>query len=152
MKSQIQSCDHATADYAMCVSSDVVHNSKSGQTKLGSSSRSTHACQICPPPNSMVVSKDNSCTTNNACPTYEFMLLNVARLLLNMSRDKSKIKFIGDLCSNQTLFVALCETFLSDVISDFEISISNYNIIRCDKYSRIGGGVCIYLKQSICYD
>ena len=107
MKSQIQSCDHATADYAMCVSSGVVHNSKSGQTKLGSSSRSTHACQICPPPNSMVVSKDNSCTTNNACPTYEFMLLNVARLLLNMSRDKSKIKFIGDLCSNQTLFVAL---------------------------------------------
>ena len=130
----------------MCVSSDVVHNSKSGKTKLGSSSRSTHACQICPTPNSMVVSKDNSCTTNNACPTYEFMLLNVARLLLNMSRDKSKIKFIGDLCSNQTLFVALCETFLSDVISDSEISISNYNIIR------IGGGVCIYLKQSICYD
>ena len=100
----------------------------------------------------MVVSEDNSCTTNNACPTYEFMLLNVARLLLNMSRDKSKIKFIGDLCSNQTLFVALCETFLSDVISDSEISISNYNIIRCDRYSRIGGGVCIYLKQSICYD
>ena len=64
----------------------------------------------------MIVSKDNSCTTNNACPTYEFMLLNVARLLLNMSRDKSKIKFIGDLCSNQTLFAALCETFLSDAV------------------------------------
>ena len=150
--SDSKSCDNATADYAMCVSSDGVHNSKSGQTNLGSSSRSTHACQICPPANSMVVSKDNSCTTNNACPTYEFMLLNVARLLLNMSRDKSKIKFIGDLCSNQTLCVALCETFLSDVISDFEISISNYNIIRCDRYRRIGGGVCIYLKQSICYD
>ena len=56
------------------------------------------------------------------------------------------------MCSNQTLVVALCETFLSDVISDSEISISNYNIIRCDRYSRIGGGVCIYLKQSICYD
>ena len=80
------------------------------------------------------------------------MLLNVAHLLLNMSRDKSKIKFIDDLCSNQTLFVALCETFLSGVISDFEISISNYNITICDRYSRIGGGVCIYLKQSICYD
>ena len=57
------------------------------------------------------VSQDNSCTTNNACPTYDFMLLNVARLLLNMSRDKSKIKFISDLGSNHTLFVALCETF-----------------------------------------
>ena len=54
------------------------------------------------------------------------------------TQHKSKIKFIGDLCSNQTLFVALCETFLSDVISDSEISISNYNIIRCDRYSRIG--------------
>ena len=63
------------------------------------------------PPNSMVVSKDNSCTTNNACPTYEFMLLNVARLLLNMSRDKSKIKFIGDLCSNQTLFIAVTHSY-----------------------------------------
>ena len=40
-----------------------------------------------------------------------------------MSRDKSKIKFIGDLCSNHTLVIALCETFLSDVISDSEISI-----------------------------
>ena len=100
----------------MCDSSDVVHNSKSGQTKWGSFFRSTHACQICPPPYSVVVSQNNSCITNNACSIYEFMLLNVACLLLNMSRDKSKIKFIGDLCSNHTLFVALCETFLSDVI------------------------------------
>ena len=136
----------------MCVSSNVVHNSKSGQTKLGSSSGATHAGQICPTPNSVVANQDYSCTTNKACPTYEFMLLNVARLLLSMSKDKSKIKFIGDLCSNNTLFVALCETFLSDVISDSEISITNFNIIRCDRHSRIGGGVCIYLKQSICYD
>ena len=100
----------------------------------------------------MVASQDYSCTTNNACPTYEFILLNVARLLLNMSRDKSKIKLIGDLCSNHTLFVALCETFLSDVINDYEISISNFNIIRWDRARRIGSGVCIYLKQSICYD
>ena len=71
----------------------------------------------------MVASQDYSCTTNNACPTYEFMLLNVARLLLNVFRDKSKIKFIGDLCSNHTLFVALCETFLLYVISDSEIYI-----------------------------
>ena len=49
-------------------------------------------------------------------------------------------------------FVALCETFLSDVINDSEISFTNFNINRCDKHSLIGGGVCIYLKQSICYD
>ena len=85
----------------------------------------------------MVVSQVNSCTTNNACPTYEFMLLNVACLLLNMSRDKPKIKFIGDLYSNHTLYVALREIFLLDVISDSEISNSNFNIIRTYCYSSI---------------
>ena len=93
-------------------------------------------------------SQDHSCTTNNAYPTYEFMLLNVAHLLLSMPKDKSKIKFTGDLCSNNTLMVDLCETFLSNVIIDSEISISNFNIIRCDRHSQRGGGVCIYLKQS----
>ena len=90
----------------MCVSSDVVHNSKLGQTKLGyPPGQPMHANfpPPSPPPNSVVVSQDNSSTTNNACPTYEFMLLTVACLLLNMSRDKSKIKFIGDLCSNYIL-------------------------------------------------
>ena len=76
-------------------------------------------------PNSVLASQDYSCTTNNACPTYEFMLLNVALLLLNMSRDKAIIKFI----------VALCEAFLSDIISDSEIYIPNFNIIRCDRHN-----------------
>ena len=150
MKSLIQSLLIMQRQVMQCVfpQTDVVHNSKSGQTKLGSSSGATHAGKICPTPNSVVANQDYSCTTNKACPTYEFMLLNVARLLLSMSKDKSKIKFIGDLCSNNTLFVASCETFLSDVISDSEISITNFNIIRCDRHSQIGGGVCIYLKQS----
>ena len=64
-----------------------------------------------------------------------FMLLNVAHLLLSMSKDKSKIEFIGNLCTNNILFVVLCETFLSDVISDSEIYISNFNSIRCDRHS-----------------
>ena len=102
-----------------------------------------------PTPNSVVVSQDNSCTTNNACPTYEFMLLNVAHLLLNMSRDTFKIKFMGDLCSNHTLFVALCETFLSDVLSDSEISISNFNIIRCNRHSRPNRWWCLFLFKAI---
>ena len=41
---------------------------------------------------------------------------------------------------------------MKHVISDCEISISNFNIIRCVRHSQIGGGVCIDLKQSICYD
>ena len=97
--------------------------------------------------NSVLASQDYSCTTNNACATYEFMLLNVVRLLLSMSKDKSKIKFISDLCSNNTLFVALCETFLSDVISDSEIYISNFYIIRCDRHSRIADFLLIKFIQ-----
>ena len=102
----------------MCVSSDVVHNSKSGQTKLKSTSGATHAGQICPTPNSVVANQDYACTTNNACPTYEFMLLNVAHLLLSMSKDKSKIKFIGDLCSNNTLFFVYVKHSYQMLISD----------------------------------
>ena len=90
----------------MCVSSDVVHNSKSGQTKLGSSSGATHAGQICPTPNSVVAYQDYSCTTNKACPTYEFMLLNVARLLLSMSKDKSKSNLLA-ICVQITHYLLL---------------------------------------------
>ena len=69
------------AGYAMCVSSDVVHTPKSGQTKLdhlpGQPMQTKFAS------NSVVASQDYSCNTNNACPTYVFMLFNVVRLLLN---------------------------------------------------------------------
>ena len=69
-----------------------------------------------------------------------------------MFKDESKLKFIGNLSSNNTLFVALCEIFLSYVISNSKIFISNFHNIGCDKHSQIGGGVCIYLKQLICYN
>ncbi len=83
---------------------------------------------------------------------YDFLLLNVARLLLKSSQDKSKIKFLLDVCTECTLFICLCETFLHQDIIDSEISMSGFTIIRCDRSERTGGGICIYLKESICYD
>ena len=54
-----------------------------------------------------------------------------------------KLKFLTDLCDANTLFLCFCETFLHDGIGDIEIQIPNFSITRCDRLSRVGGGVCI---------
>ena len=41
------------------------------------------------------------------------------------------------------LFIGLCETFLNSNVLDAEVSLPGYNISRCDRRDRIGGGVCI---------
>ena len=79
-------------------------------------------------------------------PMYSFMLLNIARLF---TKSKPKFKLLHDLCSRSTLFLGLCETFLFDGINDCEIQIPDFTVIRCDRFSREGGGVCIYLRNSI---
>ena len=75
--------------------------------------------------------------------------MNIAHLLLKSSQDKSKINFLSDICTVDTLFIFLCETFLSDDITDPEVYLPGYSISRCDRANRIGGGVCIYVKDSI---
>ena len=81
-------------------------------------------------------------------PMYSFMLLNIARLF---TKSKPKFKLLHDLCSRSTLFLGLCETFLFDGINDCEIQIPDFTVIRCDRFSREGGGVCIYLRNSISF-
>ena len=44
--------------------------------------------------------------------------------------------------------LCLCEIF---GINDCEIHISDFTEIRCDCFSREGGGVCIYLRNSISF-
>ena len=78
---------------------------------------------------------------------YSFMLLNIARLF---TKSKPKFKLLHDLCSRSTLFLGLCETFLFDGI-DCEIQIPDFTVIRCDRFSREGGGVCIYLRNRISF-
>ena len=46
-----------------------------------------------------------------------------------------------DLCGANALFLCFCETFLHDGIGDCEIQIPEFSIIRCDRLSRVGGGV-----------
>ena len=73
------------------------------------------------------------------------MMMNIARLF---TKAKPKFKLFHDLCSCSTLFLGLCETFLFDGISDCEIHIPDFTELRCDRFSREGGGVCIYLRNS----
>ena len=82
-----------------------------------------------------------------------YYLYSVHRLLRSrhhlISKTKQKIKFLVDLCDANTLFLCFCETFLHDGIGDIEIQIPDFSITRCDRLSRVGGGVCIYMKKSV---
>ena len=83
---------------------------------------------------------------NEACPNPSFMFhlffMNTAHLI---SKTKHKLKFLGDLCDTDTAFLCFCETFLHNGIRDIEIQIPEFSITRCDRLSRVGGGVCIYI-------
>ena len=84
---------------------------------------------------------------NQACPNtpsmFHFLFMNIAHLI---SKTKQKLKFLADLCDANTLFLCFCETFLH---AGIEIQIPGFSITRCDRLSRIGGGVCIYMKKSV---
>ena len=77
---------------------------------------------------------------------FHLIFMNIAHLI---SKTKQKLKFLADLCDANTLFLYFCETFLHDGISDSEIQIPEFSITRCDRLSRVGGGVCIYLRNSV---
>ena len=86
---------------------------------------------------------------NQAQPLmYSFILLNIARLFTKL---KPKDKLLHDLCTSSTLFICICETFLFDGINNSEIHLPDFTVIRCDRISREGGGVCIYMRNSILF-
>ena len=97
-------------------------------------------------PESKPISSTN--VLNEACPNpssmFYFLFMNIAHLI---SKTKQKLKFLADLCDANTLFLCFCETFLHDGIGDIEIQLPDFSITRCDRLSRVGGGVCIYMKK-----
>ena len=76
------------------------------------------------------------------------MFMNIARL---MTKNKQKLKFLADLCNSTTLFLCFCETFLHDGFQDSEIQIPDFSIARSEHYSRVGGGVCVYVRNPVNY-
>ena len=56
------------------------------------------------------------------------------------------------------MFIALCETYLTNDILDAEVDIPGFSIVRCDslidwiELGIIGGGVCIYVRESLLFE
>ena len=53
--------------------------------------------------------------------------------------------------TNQLHIFGLCETFLSDVVSDAELQIYNFKIERKDRQNKRGGGLLLYIHENVPY-
>ena len=51
--------------------------------------------------------------------------------------------------SHEVPFIALTETWLKSYIHDSQIELEHYNVHRCDRSTRVGGGVLLYTHESI---
>ena len=79
---------------------------------------------------------------------FSFFFMNIAHLYAEY-RQKNKI--LADYCDSSTIFICLCETFPHDGILDSEVQIPGFIIVRCDRVSRPGGEVCLYLRKHLIY-
>ena len=82
-----------------------------------------------------------------------FILTNIQRLITPSGRTKSG--FLHDqaqLCNS--LLVAVTVTWLSPQIFDSEVThnFPGYSILRCDRESRQGGGVALYIREDLTGD
>ena len=76
----------------------------------------------------------------------QFLHLNVRSVL-------HKISELRILFSRKSLAViAFTETWLNDSINDEEINIDGYKVVRRDRTSRSGGGVCLYVRNDIAFN
>ena len=79
--------------------------------------------------------------------------MNIARLLTHSGR--SKAGFLSDRAElKNSLFVGVCETWLSPDVVDAEVchDFPGYSIFRADRVNRQGGGVALYLSDTLSGD
>ena len=70
--------------------------------------------------------------------------MNARSLLPKMS----ELKLIA---SNSTAaMISITETWLDNSVSDAEINIENYTVVRRDR-NRNGGGVCVYIRNDFAF-
>ena len=79
---------------------------------------------------------------------FSFLFINIAHLY---AKYRPKNKLLADYCDSSTMFICLCETFLHEGILDNEVQIPGFIIVRNDRVSRPGGGVCLYLRKNLNY-
>ena len=74
-------------------------------------------------------------------------------LHLNVRSVLHKISELRILFSRKSLAViAFTETWLNDSINDEEIDIDGYKVVRRDRTSGSGGGVCLYIRSDIAFN
>ena len=74
-----------------------------------------------------------------------FIHLNIRSLISKVS----ELRILANNCSAS--IIAISETWLDSSISDSEISINGYTVIRSDR-NREGGGVCLYIKDNLAFN
>lgn len=74
---------------------------------------------------------------------FKLASLNINKLITHI--DQLRIL----LAHNEIDILSINETKLNETISDNEVNISGYDIIRRDRITNGGGGVCFYVKSSI---
>lgn len=71
---------------------------------------------------------------------------------LNVRSICPKMSEIRMLCSKYKWSIFGCsETWLDDSVTDTELEIANYNLIRRDR-NRKGGGVCVYVRSELSFN
>ena len=73
-------------------------------------------------------------------------------MLLESGKNKSKVNCFNEFhCDNLLMFIALCEFYITNDIIDTEVCVPGFTIARCDRFDRTGGGVCIYVRETILF-
>ena len=90
--------------------------------------------------NNFLIVNSNSNYFN--CKGFKIIFINVNRLLSHLN----EVKVFVD--STKADMYCICESWLTNDISDPEIAIQGYNHWRTDRLSRMGGGVIIYTKNN----
>ena len=75
-----------------------------------------------------------------------FVHLNVRSILHKISELRILFK------SKSLAIIAFTETWLNDSMNDEEINIDGYKVVRRDRSSGPGGGVCLYIRNDIAFN
>ena len=70
---------------------------------------------------------------------FKLASLNINKLITHI--DQLRIL----LAHNEIYILSINETKLNETISQYEVNISGYDIIRCDRITNGGEGVCFYV-------
>ena len=100
------------------------------------------------------------CYVNNKDSTHKFMSNSnpknysmLSSLLINARSLKNKIADLHYLLygeNNNYDIISFCETWLNNTVSDSMLDPHNrFNVFRCDRVGKGGGGVCVFINRSL---